>query len=134
MAKIPHLINTFIKIGQNVLSHRAFDGLIADYVIEYGTNSRGDWEKYKSGKMIQSGSIRVDMTANTVTSTIVYLPQTFVDNSYKVTSLMIESSAPGAFPHPPTYSGKGGNGFFIRIIRSTTDWNMVDWEAKGRWK
>ena len=52
MAKIPHLINTFVKIGQNVLTHRAFDGLIADYPIEVGPNYR----KWKSGAFQQWGN------------------------------------------------------------------------------
>lgn len=35
------------------------DDFIADYVVEYGSNSNGSWEKWFSGKLVQRTVVRV---------------------------------------------------------------------------
>ena len=121
-------------------------GLIADYVIETGQNANGSYEKWHSGKLVQTGKIEVDLGSfSDITMTGIYrttptnpsFPIPFVGTPPFVTKNLIRITGQNGWEIKndlPTLTNMGA----IMLARSVQDATNVRavlfYDATGRWK
>ena len=120
--------------------------LSKDYIVDYGSNENGSWEKWASGKLVQWGSSEKTLGNYTsLTMTGVYrtnpvsqdFPIPFVGNLPNVSIRLIRITGENGWQIDnslPTLQNTGQS-MLVRVVQSNTNTTAeLVWNAVGRWK
>lgn len=137
------VIKTYLD-GREDRIESEFDSF-KDKIVEIGSNSNGDWEKWYSGKLVQRGVINLEFDITSSWGGWYYggsqsfhsFPIGFTDEPhfyYTITSIGSVSFVPASYYI--TYANKYNfSGFSVVRPTSATDAiAKITWEATGRWK
>ena len=107
-------------------------GLVADYVIETGSNKHGTWEKWYSGKLVQRGYNETDVVDGNLRMKTQIFPIPFIDNDYIVFGSANTTAASNI--DAPVFSRTSNSRMLVSVIRRTNGSVNDFWEAIGSWK
>lgn len=122
-------------------------GLVKDYVIETGSNTNGNWEKWNSGKLVQWGKKTVTHNGGFseqwvnmfyCPTTIITYPISFVGslpiNKTKGFGVGADCWSVSSSQNQANLLNAGGF-YLIRPAASASSLTAIyDWESVGRWK
>lgn len=135
------LTNTDVKLGEGTLLKEALNGIVADFEIDKGSNSKGSWVKWNSGELVQKGVYTYEGGVSNPTGSLfassditIPYPIQFLGSPTNITTTLFRNDRYG-FAIGRHYNYER---MLCSVVLTSTFGSgyplYIHWEATGRWK